>query len=355
MSSSASGESQRGLRIDLYRTDDYVRFGRVGLPPILRAMFEPALEQSLDDAVFTLLFLAVADPAEVDGEPSVVNLRGSHGFVNVQISRDGKVLYQHPHSVREIFGRPLQKILATQYPDEKHFGYGITGPGLEHVALVRPAPRAVGSIDLRGGSGRPRLFRIEEVPEPDPPAASLADFGVVTSTDSGDGPGERVVLSREVHDGLLRTMTFSREVEEGGFLIGQVYSDRERPGHCLVVVTEALSAERTGASLLQFTFTGESFLRINDLIARRQGDGSGPAHKLVGWYHTHLFAATEKLGLSTIDIDLHTRTFKRKWHIAGLVNIDGDSRTLRVYGWDGTQMHQLPFWPGEPAAATGAG
>ncbi len=348
MSSSASAEQE--LRVDLYQTDDYKPFGRVGLSPLLLSVFEKALEQPLDDATFTLYFLAVADGQELDGEPVVVNLRGSHGFVNVQITREGRVLYQHPHSVREIFGRPLQLILGREWPDVRHWGYGIAGPGLEHVPLVRPAPYAEGSVNL-GRSRRPRLFHIEEVAEADPPLSSLADLGVTTPVpDEPEHPGERVVFLPEVRGDLLERMSFSHEVEEGGFLVGRIFRDSDREGHSLVVVTEALPAERTGASLLRFTFTGESFLRVNDVISRR-----GPEQRLVGWYHTHLFAPTDNLGLSTIDVDLHARTFRRPWQVAGLINIDDDTRTLRVYGWDGIRMHELQHWVGEPSATAVTG
>jgi hypothetical protein len=52
---------------------------------------------------------------------------------------------------------------------------------------------------------------------------------------------------------------------------------------------------------------------------------------MLGWYHTHLFAATDDIGLSTIDFRLHFTTFRLPWQIAGLVNLDGQQRVLRFY------------------------
>lgn len=325
--------------IDLYRTDDYVKSGRVDLSPLLRMVFEPTLGQSLDDAKFSLNFHAVTDLREIPGQPAMVNLRRSHGFVTVRIARNGRVIYRHPHSLREIIARPLQQLLAGSLPEEKHWGFGIAGPGLEHVALVRPAPQAEGSVDLRVSGGRPRRIHVEGLPDPDPPLIALADLQV-TGAGTFDAP-VGVVFSAAVHEALLRGTPFSDEVEEGGFLIGEVYREQDRPDRYLVHVTQALPAERTGASMLQFTFTGESFLRINEAVSRL-----GPDMRLVGWYHTHLFPATKNLGLSTIDVELHTRTFLRRWHVAGLLNLDGDTRQLRAYGWDGETMRQLPFWVG---------
>jgi hypothetical protein len=180
------------------------------------------------------------------------------------------------------------------------------------------------------------VFHLEEMREPEPLVATLADLGVAASASAGDR--DAVVLASGVHDGFVRSTPFSSDVEEGGFLVGEVFRDAEHPGRHLIRMVDALPAERTGASMLQFTFTGESFLRINDVIARR-----GPQFRLIGWYHTHLFPATDAIGLSSIDVELHSRMFRRPWQVAALVNLDGSTRTLRVYSWDGTEMHDLPF------------
>jgi hypothetical protein len=325
------------LEIDLYRTDDYVRAGRIGLMPLLHSVFEPLLGRELDGAVYRLTFHPVEDREVLEGEPSVINLRGSHGYVHVRIAHDGVVLYQHPHSLRELVARPLQALLREQIPGERHWGYGIVGPGLEGLALVRPKPRALGTMDVAAVPKRPQVFRLEEMPEPDLPLITLEELGVkgAPATDAALG----IVLSADVHDAFLRGMRFSEEVEEGGFLIGHVHRNAERPGGHLVSVEGVLQAERTGASMLHFTFTGESFLRMNDVLAQRQRD-----ERLVGWYHTHLFAPSKAIGLSSIDVELHARTFRRPWQVAGLLNIVDSGRTLRFYGMDGKRVLQAPYW-----------
>ncbi len=325
--------------VELYRTDDYVRVGRVPLVRLLQNVFETVLGEALVGSRFELLFLPVADGSELPGSPSVVNLRSSHGYVRVRIVRDGQVLYQHPHAVREIIARPLQRLLAERIPAETHWGFGVRGPGFDQVALVRPVPEVDGRIEVTVGSRRPRAFHLEEVHDPDPPAASLAELGAdvadevpeapEAAKDPGTVPGVAVVVDRDVADALKHRTEFSGDVEEGGFLAGHVYRDADRPGSHLVKITAAIAGERTGASLLHFTFTGESFLRINEQLARRGRD-----ERLVGWYHTHLFPATSEIGLSSVDVELHTTTFRRPWQVAGLVNIERgspDDRVLRFY------------------------
>lgn len=342
MSTPKPADDPMSLGIDLYQTDDYVKVARIGMLPILRSVFEQALGRHLEDAQFLLTFLAVTDRNELDGNPSVVNLRSSHGYVQVRIESGGTLVYQHPHSVREIFARPLQQLLRDQQPEETHWGFGIAGPGLEHMALIRPAPQTRGATDVTVRADRPRRFLLEQLPEPDPPEIDAAELGA-----EGDTPwtGTGVVFSTNVYEELMGGMHFSTDIEEGGFLLGHLFRDRDRPGELLVRIVQALPAERTGASLLQFTFTGESFLRVNQTVAQRDlASPDGTKLRLVGWYHTHLFPATDGLGLSTIDIDLHARTFLQSWHVAGLVNIDRGTRQLRVYGRDGgPSMQQLSY------------
>jgi proteasome lid subunit RPN8/RPN11 len=331
------------LEVELFRSDDYVRDGNMPLLPLLREVFEGLIGRSLAGCRFELLFLPVADRRTLSGSPSVVNLRSSHGYVQVRILQGGEVLYQHPHPVREIIGRPLQLRLLDRTPGETHWGFGVRGPGLDRIALVRPAPEVANQVDITVGLRRPRVFHLEEVEEPEPPLASLAELGA-DAGDAVDSP-VGVVAEAGVALALTKNLGFSSEVEEGGFLAGHVYRDRDNPGRDLVKVSGALPAMRTGASLLHFTFTGESFLRVSETLAAR-----GRGERLVGWYHTHLFRATDSLGLSTVDVDLHTSTFHQPWQIAALVNIaaHGDDRVLRFYRASGKEMVKTPYWVAEP-------
>lgn len=338
MSSAAS------IEVELFRSDDYVHAGRLPLLPLLRSVLQPMVGQSLEGATIELSFLSLTDRTPVRGTPSVINLRGSHGYVRVRIVRGDTVLYQHPHALREIVGRPLQEILGERLPEETHWGFGIRGPGLEQVALVRPKPVVANRVEIAVGGPRRGLFGIEEVPEPEPPVATLQELGVAEPIAQALSEPVVVVFHAPVHQALSGTQPFSVEVEEGGFLAGHVHRNGEHLDGHVVEVTGAIPAERTGASLLHFTFTGESYLRVGEsLAARARGE------TLVGWYHTHLFAATSRFGLSTADVDLHTTTFQRPWQVAALVNIDQASRVLRLYRREGPDaMTEVPYWVREP-------
>jgi proteasome lid subunit RPN8/RPN11 len=335
------------LTVEIFRSDDYVPDREVPLVPLLRALFADVTGPDLAGVVFELFFYPIVDVIPDRGSPAMENLRASHGFVRVRILRDGELLYQHPHPVRELIGEPLRQALRKRDPEVTHWGYGVRGPGLEAIPLSRPAPRVAHEVRVRTGP-RPRLrLSVEEMPEPEPTETTSMALGAVTDAGGGwDGtdadapdPGSPVIIvaPEGIVDTFVRTYPFADEIEEGGFLAGTVYRDAERPGGYLVHLTAVLPAERTGASMLNFTFTGESFLRVSQQLEKR-------GETLLGWYHTHLFGATSHLGLSSVDVELHRSTFRRPWQVAALVNITGDGRILRFYHGVGDDMILVPYW-----------
>jgi proteasome lid subunit RPN8/RPN11 len=361
------------LVVEIFRSDDYVPDGEIPLLPLLGEVFAKVIGPDGTGVVFELSFYQLMDLTRDRGHPSIENLRASHGYVRVRILRDGKLIYQHPHPVRELIGESLRSRLRKRDPEVTHWGYGVRGPGLEAIALSRPAPRVTHEVRVRTGPQPRMTFSVEEMPEPDPPVTTLAALGGPDGvyvagprdTDGGnagdpeeasreegaeaeqsaepekpaDQPPVVIVIPGDLVTSLVKRYPFSDEIEEGGFLAGSVYLDADRPGGYLVHVTAALPAERTGASMINFTFTGESFLRVSQQLEKRdQGE------KLLGWYHTHLFAATSRLGLSSVDVELHRSTFRRPWQVAGLVNITDDRRVLRFYHGEGKEMALVPYW-----------
>jgi hypothetical protein len=186
------------------------------------------------------------------------------------------------------------------------------------------------------------VFHLEEVAEPEPPESTLADLGVDLADgrigSSADGPVS-IVMDETVRHNFLAAAPFSTEIEEGGFLTGQVFRDRNRAGCFIIEISGVVAAERSVASVIDFTFTGESFLDIGAKIAT-----SSPQERLLGWYHTHLFAATDAFGLSATDVMLHRTTFRRPWQVAALVNVTKAARVLRFYRAHRGTMTLAPCW-----------
>ncbi len=325
------------LVIELFQTDDYTPDGELPLVPLLCDFFRDVIGPDQDGIRFELTFLPVEDPNELDGEPSIANLRGSHGYVEVLIHRDGDLVYRHPHPVRELIGRQLRTLLSERDPSVSHWGFGIRGAGLEDLPLVRPAPEATHEIDVSAARRRSRLFNLEAIPDPEFPERAISEFAA-TAAAAGHVPGLQVVLSAPLARSFTSARSFSAEVEEGGFIAGHVFRDSEHAGGHIVQITAVIPAQRTGASMFHFTFTGDSFMRISEQIAVR-----GFGEQLLGWYHTHLFQASDGLGLSSVDVDLHRWTFRRPWQVAALVNITETNRRLRFYWMDGEIMADAPY------------
>lgn len=330
--------------IEIFRTDDYVPDGDVPFLPFLRDFFRELIGEDTRGVTFDLYFYELGDRTPDRGTPPLVNLRASHGFVRVRIWRDGVLLYQHPHPVREVIAEPLRELLRARDPAVTHWGFGLNGPGLTSIPLTRPVPQVTHELKVTSGTRRPALFTVEEMPEPELPENGLAGLGAEmpdgeAEAGAASGAPVRVAIPGSLVTALVQTLPFSPKIEEGGFLAGKVFRDKNREGGYIDHVTAVIPAERTGASMLNFTFTGESFLRISERIAAR-----GKDETLLGWYHTHLFAATPKSGLSSVDVDLHKSTFRRSWQVAALVNISADGRVLRFYHGSGGQMERVPYW-----------
>lgn len=352
------------LAVELFSVPDCTRVDRLALVPLLREALRPVLGAGVDRARFRLLLQAVDDEGTLDGTPSLVNVRPGHGYAVVTAVADGQVVYRHPHTVHDIVGRPLQQHLARTRPDVDHWGYGLVGPGLERLRLVRPTPKIEGQVDITAARHR-GLPRLVELPDPEPEPIDLAALGLASraaastgdgSAGSSDDEGPVVLIGPDTFE-QFTTQDFSPEVEEGGFVIGHRRRDPTCPDRDVLAVTTVVRADSTGASLLRFTFTGESFLQVGNLLA-----GRGRREEVLGWYHTHLFDATDAFGLSSIDVALHRSTFRRPWQVAALVNLGASGRVLRFYrsvppgGGGGQAMALMPYWvadagPGASGAA----
>jgi hypothetical protein len=210
---------------------------------------------------------------------------------------------------------------------------------MDDVMLFRPVPAIEHEFSVKVGA-RP-VFGLEEIAEPELRRATPADLGTGDLGSEATGFGwcpVRVAVASAVQREFISTKRFSRLVEEGGFLVGHVFRGTGSEDGFIVKVTAVVTAERSGASRHDFTFTGESFLRIGEQLAR-----SGK-ECLLGWYHTHLWPATDAIGLSSVDIELHRSTFRLPWQVAALVNFAADGRMLRFYCLDGQRMILAPYW-----------
>jgi hypothetical protein len=170
--------------------------------------------------------------------------------------------------------------------------------------------------------------------QPDPlPERSLMSYGDVLTLGRPGPTGGTIMLSASVYEALQRNLQLSTTVEDGGYLLGTPYrqtgsiEDEDDSGfRWLLEVTDVIQAEAVWGRIGSLLFTGETWSRIT-----RRRDRDFPDKKLVAWFHTHLFSATDDFGLSGMDQDLHRRFLTKSWQVAVLLNIHKGQRTVRCF------------------------
>lgn len=158
---------------------------------------------------------------------------------------------------------------------------------------------------------------------------TLADMGARRTFKPELGGRNRIIWHPDAYRALCETYPVSDTVEVGGYLVGQVWQQADDPDTLLVEVTHVLAAEGTRSSALLLLFTGESWSGVRRYLARH------PEQRLLGWWHTHLFPASDHFGLSGLDETLHRQFFSNPWHVAALLNVSAEQgRVLRCYQTD---------------------
>ncbi len=174
-----------------------------------------------------------------------------------------------------------------------------------------------------------RKVRPEPLPECDPAAVDLnADYG------RGQALRNVVRMSADVYQRLRKDLPLHASVEDGGYLVGQPYrqpgspEDESDPDfRWLLEISDVQKVEGAWGGPALLLFTGDSWSKMN-----RRMDTEFRAKKLVGWFHTHLFAGSDEFGLSGLDLDLHRRFLTKPWQVAVLLNVTPDGeREVRCF------------------------
>jgi hypothetical protein len=181
-------------------------------------------------------------------------------------------------------------------------------------------------------SARPRIAFTKVASTP-LPAAPRSKFGRAELMGRGEKGRGTVLMHRRVYRDLLE-ITLSDRVENGGYLLGNPYRKARSPQgeddpkfNWTVEITDLIQAHDAVGRPALLLFNGDCWSQMRRTAARDY-----PDRKLVSWFHTHLFAASDDFGLSGLDQDLHRQFFSRPWQVAVLINIDGqDRREVRCF------------------------
>ncbi len=179
----------------------------------------------------------------------------------------------------------------------------------------------------------PRI-QFRPVPEPPLPERDAEDFGkTVIHGNDCDAPG-RIFMPSNIYDDLHVKMELSQSVEQGGYVLGQVYRQPGSPAKeddpefkWVLEITHLLMGENMVGSPAMLLFTGDTWSKNS---RRRERDFAD--QKLAGWFHTHLFPASDYFGLSGLDQQMHAWYLSKPWQIAVLLNLESDGRrTVRCF------------------------
>ncbi|RSM42722.1 hypothetical protein DMA12_21115 [Amycolatopsis balhimycina DSM 5908] len=319
--------------IVLYKGTNQTYFGRLSMDPILRELLSRHVDTSDPKIRFALVFHRAAE-AVADGS-QLVNLLPTVTEVDVVMLRGSKMVARTRGSVAELFGPVIQRLVGRIDPDEDSWAFRISHPVLDGSGEQRRPPKVEGAIDVDLDTARPLPFSVSRLDEPGMETVDPAELGL----DPAELSTINVLLPARARRMLVADLPLSRQVEEGGFFLGRIRTvDGDVPRY-LVEITDVTPAEGSGAGSGHFTFTSDSFSAVNRLLAER-----GKDEVLAGWYHTHLFSATRRMGLSDVDVDTHFSTFRRPWQVAGLLNLTDDERVLRCYGRVADAMKECKLW-----------
>lgn len=261
----------------------------------------------------------------------------------VQLLEFQRPIYQGDYSVDDIFqagaeflARQLIKQGKIEAAEHLYYEVHTSAKGVNTVSPdVLPANvydvEGVFKLPLRSDDHERTVFHKLQ-PEPLPERAPGSYGGLLTFGRPGPDYGS-IMLSADVYLALMRDLQLSTTVEDGGYLVGTPY---RQPGSIehedkagfrwLLEVTDVIQAEAAWGRTGSLLFTGETWSRIT-----RRRDRDFPDKKLVAWFHSHLFAATDDFGLSGMDQDLHRRFLTKPWQVAVLLNIYKGQRTVRCF------------------------
>jgi proteasome lid subunit RPN8/RPN11 len=132
--------------------------------------------------------------------------------------------------------------------------------------------------------------------------------------------GFQVVFTREALDVVVRHGNSRRDVEVGGVLAGEVFSDTHG---VYLLIDLAVVADTSDQSDSHFTFTGHTWSDIHDKLHAARPDA-----RIVGWFHTH---PGHGVFLSGMDLFIQ-RGFFDAPHMVALV-FDPRSGEIGTFVW----------------------
>jgi hypothetical protein len=250
-----------------------------------------------------------------------------------------QVLYRADYRTVEVFGPFLRFLLVRRMSEARYANAAaplllrvwpqVAYEDMSIFGMLPPETPVEGVFPLPVPRGPGRRTTFQLVTTHTYETRTLESMGPRQTHKADLGGRNRLIWHPDAYRALSDAYPVSDTVEEGGYLVGQVYQQEGAPDTLLVEVQQILAAEGTRSSALLLLFTGDSWSAMRRYLTQH------PQQRLLGWWHTHLFPASESFGLSGLDETMHRQFFPNPWHFAALLNVSPQQgRVVRCYQTD---------------------
>ncbi len=277
-------------------------------------------------------------------------------FFTIVIYDTKKEIFRGDYSVEDLFRAPAEAIVKILHEkgvafdkDDQPFYYAVTLDGEDkkqrtiEVSFVTPsfpmeAYNAEGVFQLPElEQDRERITFTKVAVEKIKALPKRLRKTLLVKGERGKQKRGRVIVHQKVYDSMVSGLELSNSIEMGGYLLGHVYRSPDSPDDetaedfkWIIEVTDVIKAKGTYGNPARLLFTHDSWSNI-----KKQIDTDFKGKKLVSWFHTHVFEATDDFGLSGLDQNLHRQFFSKSWQVALLLNINkAGARELRCFQRD---------------------
>lgn len=278
--------------------------------------------------------------------PRVRLLPQAHrNFFTVRVYEFQDPIFEGDYSTDDIFLAFAERVVRLLIEnknlllDEGPFYYEIEISGDEVNTLPKDlfppeAYKVEGVFQLPQLAKERERIQFRKVPDSILPERDPASFGATRTVGRGEKKDSLIFMKHSVYQALQKDLFLKPKVEDGGYVLGIPYRQPGSPEkeddpdfRWLIDITDVIQAQGAFGKTGLLLFTGETWSN-----ALRRLDTEFIGKKLVSWFHTHLFKATDDFGLSGLDQDLHRRFFTKPWQVAVLINIDENGeREVRCF------------------------
>lgn len=160
--------------------------------------------------------------------------------------------------------------------------------------------------------------QLAEKPEPQYVATSTIESDFI----EGQNITHRLFISGQARKQIFEHIGWGRNtvenrVEQGGIMVGQAFTDKEK-GHIFGVVKQAITGQSARGSAAYLELSHQTWKEMIDQVDELLDTNPDEGLQIIGWYHTHPNGLS--VFMSGTDRATQSRLFYQDWHFAIVLN-----------------------------------